>query len=306
MKDNAETTSSLAPDQKPKGTLLLIGGKEEKRKISDQNTILHHLATLVKKADGPLFIITAATQVPEELAKEYTEVFTELGLSQIETLDIRQRSDAANPANVQRLQEAAAVFFTGGDQLRLTSQVADTDLFRCLQYLYYDEGLILAGTSAGAAAMSETMLTVGSGDQSPDPRKISLAAGLGFLPNTVVDSHFTQRGRIGRLLEAVVQNPKNIGIGIDEDTAIVVESNDCMHVLGSGAVYIVDGSHITYSSLSEDNTDKIISMFDVRLHVLAQEHAYDLLNRCPLSGRRTTKERESKKQKTEDSSADRT
>lgn len=302
MKDNAETTATLAPDQKPKGTLLLIGGKEEKRKISDRSTILNHLATLVKKAEGPLFIVTAATQVPEELAQEYTEVFTELGLSQVETLDIRQRSDAANPANVQRLQEAAAVFFTGGDQLRLTSQVADTDLFRCLQYLYYHEGLILAGTSAGAAAMSETMLTVGSGDQSPDPRKISLAAGLGFLPNTVIDSHFTQRGRIGRLLEAVVQNPKNVGIGIDEDTAIVVESNERMQVLGTGAVYIVDGGHITYSSLSEKDPDKIISMFDVRLHVIAEEHVYDLLNRRPIAGEITKEAESTKKHGTKGSS----
>jgi|GEM_PF-6906970 len=189
--------------------------------------------------------------------------------------------DIYDDALVRKLANAAVVFFTGDDQLRITRQMGDSQLFRCMQELY-QKGATIVGTSAGAAAMPETMLVGGESDKSHGTSTLSMAPGLGLLPDVVVDSHFAERGRMGRLLGAVVQNPRNLGIGIDEDTAIVVEQNECFRVLGSGAVYIVDGSGITYSSLSEENTDGVISMDNVRLHVLGTDDRFDLQSRDPI------------------------
>jgi len=146
----------------------------------------------------------------------------------------------------------------------------------------YYQGATIAGTSAGAAAMPETMLISGPGDESNRVSALGMAPGLGLLSEVVIDSHFAQRGRMGRLLGAVSQNPRNLGIGIDEDTAIVVETLDKFRVLGSGAVYVVDGSPISYSSLSQENPEGIVSIYNVKLHVLGDNNCFDLLERRPL------------------------
>jgi cyanophycinase len=172
------------------------------------------------------------------------------------------------------------VFFTGGDQLRLTSQVGDTPIYQALRALYDDGGTIV-GTSAGAAAMPETMLIGGPSDESLRQGELQMAPGLGLVPNLVVDSHFAERGRIGRLLAAVAQNPRNLGVGIDEDTAIIVKQG-CFRVIGSGAVYVADGSTVTFSSLADQSSDEIIHIHDVCLHVLGQGAIYDLSERRPM------------------------
>ncbi len=180
-----------------------------------------------------------------------------------------------------KVRDASVVYFTGGDQLRITSQVGDSPVFRCLLDIYR-RGATIAGTSAGAAAMSETMLISGPSDHSPEISALGMAPGLGFISSVVVDSHFAERGRFGRLLGAVAQNPRNIGLGIDEDTAIVVEQDERFRVLGSGGVYLVDGSGVSYSSLSERRPEGILSIFDVRVHVLGDGDAYDLKRRRPV------------------------
>lgn len=262
----------------PKGTLIIIGGHEDKKGDRD---ILKEVARRAKQDSGRIVIITVATQDPKGLAKDYEKVFGELGVKKVDVLDIRTRDEAHEPANIEKILGTRVVFFTGGDQLRITSQIGDSDVFKCLRELYHDGGTIV-GTSAGAAAMPETMLIGGASDASNRVSALSMAPGLGFVHNVVVDSHFAERGRMGRLLGAVVQNPRNLGIGIDEDTAIVLERDDCFWVEGSGAVYIVDGQDISYSSLSEENPEGVVSIDDVKLHVLGQGDQFDLHKRRPI------------------------
>jgi cyanophycinase len=265
-----------AMSTKPKGCLIIIGGHEDKQ---GDREILAEVARRTK--GGRLVIVTVASQQPEELAKEYRAIFHELGVAKLEVMDIRTRDEAADQKNVEKIAGAAVIFFTGGDQLRITSQIGDSPIFRCMHELYHNGGTIV-GTSAGAAAMPETMLNGGPGDKSGDISALSMAPGLAFISGMVIDSHFAERGRMGRLLGAVAQNPKNLGIGIDEDTAIVVERGQEFRVLGSGAVYVLDGAGISYSSLSEKNPEGVVSISDVTLHVLGKADCFGLEDRCPV------------------------
>ena len=265
---------------KPTGTLIVIGGHEDKDSNGERE-ILTEVAHRAKGQKGHLVIVTVATQFPKEVAAEYTAVFSELGVKSVEVFDIRSRDEAYAEASVEKVRHASVVFFTGGDQLRITSQVGDSPVFRCLQELY-EKGATIAGTSAGAAAMSETMLIGGPSDQSNRVSTLGMAPGLGLMHDVVFDSHFAERGRFGRLLGAVAQNPRNLGIGLDEDTAIVVERDEAFRVLGSGAVYIFDGTEIPYSSLSEANPEGILSVFGAKLHVLGRGDRFDLAHRQPV------------------------
>jgi cyanophycinase len=264
---------------RPKGTLIIIGGREEKDEAGDQ-AILTAVCRPVIDGKGALVITTVATELPDELAREYQDVFKRLGVQQIELLDIRTRDEAYADAAVARLRGAAVVFFTGGNQLRIVSQLGGTPVYACLEELFA-KGATIAGTSAGAAAMSDTMLIAGPGDESYELSTLGMAPGLGLIGNVVIDSHFAERGRFGRLLGAVAQNPRNRGVGIDEDTAIVAE-HDIFRVIGSGAVYVMDGTEISYSSLAERTSGGVLTVHDVRLHVLAGGDRFDLGRRRPL------------------------
>jgi cyanophycinase len=262
-----------------KGTLIIIGGHEEKGKHGE-TPILQAVAQRVG-TQGMLLIITAASTVTAEPSREYREVFTALGVKTVEVLDIRTQEDAHLPANVEKVAKATAMFFTGGDQLRITSQLGGSPVYQCM-HRRYGEGATIAGTSAGAAAMPTTMLISGTSDASPVGADVGMAPGLGLLDNVVIDTHFAERGRLGRLLGAVAHNPRNLGIGLDEDTALIVERNQC-HVLGSGAVSIIDGSEISYTSLTEKESDTIISIYNTKLHILGENDRFDLQARRPLS-----------------------
>jgi cyanophycinase len=264
-------------DGTPKGTLIIIGGHEDREGDMD---ILKEVA---KRASGKrhLAVITVATSKPEEVAKDYTDIFKKLGVHSVKVVDIRTRDEAHDPQKVKVCEEASVIFFTGGDQLRITSQIGDSPVFRCMRDVYLDGGTIV-GTSAGAAAMSETMIIDGESDASGDLEDVDMAPGLGFLAGTIVDSHFAERGRIGRLLGSVAKNPKNIGLGIDENTAIVVGPDGIMEVMGEGAVYVVDAIRCTYSNLSDANREGILTAYDLKLHVLGSEYRYDLQQRRPI------------------------
>jgi cyanophycinase len=261
----------------PAGSLIIIGGGEAKE---DEPEILAEVAGRVGR-DGRLVVVTAATRKPEEVAATYREVFGACGVAKLGVLDIRTREQAADPAAVEALDDAAVIFFTGGDQLRITSQLGGTPVFQKMQALY-ERGGTIAGTSAGAAAMPSTMLISGTSDSSQSMGGLGMAPGLGFLDHVVIDSHFAERGRIGRLLGAVAQNPQNLGLGIDEDTAILVEGDGCFRVLGSGAVYVVDGTTMHYSSLSEERQEGVVTIHGVTLHVLGAGDCFDLRARRPL------------------------
>jgi cyanophycinase len=183
------------------------------------------------------------------------------------------------------MDDAAAIFFSGGDQLRITSQIGDTGIEAKVRALY-ERGGIIAGTSAGAAAMSETMLVKGTSGETHRIGDLHMAPGLGLIRDVIIDQHFAERGRFGRLLGAVAHNPRVLGIGIDEDTAAVVE-NEQFEVIGSGAVYVVDGEHVSHSNLAEARPERVLSMHDVRVHVLGTGDRYDLAKRRPIPKRET-------------------
>jgi cyanophycinase len=262
---------------KPKGTLIIIGGHEDK---GDESEILTEVA---KRAKGKrhLVIVTAATTEPREMAQDYMRLFDKLGVTNMDTVNVESRAEAHDEEKVALFARANVIFFTGGDQLRITSQIGDSPLFRCMQDKYV-EGATIVGTSAGAAAMSETMLIAGKSDKSHALFSLEMAPGLGLIGGVVIDSHFAERGRIGRLLGAVAQNPRILGLGIDEDTAIIVAPDRTFEVLGSGAVYVVDGAEVTYTNLSEEQREGILTACDVKLHVLSAAARYDLNSRRPV------------------------
>ena len=268
-------------------SLIIIGGKEER---TSEEVILAEVARRV--GAGKLVVSTVAIPSnPDGLFEEYEKAFRALGVKHVYNLAIADRHEATLESKLRILDNATAVFFTGGDQVKITSQIGDTPVFRRIQEIYDDGGLI-AGTSAGAAVMSETMLvTGGDGESHVVGESVRMAPGLGLIGGVIIDQHFMERGRVGRLLGAVAQNPKNLGIGIDEDTAIVVERGNGFYVLGAGAVYVIDGSDVSYSNLAEEAMKKTLSIYDVRMHVLSQGDRFDLLNRRPrrMKGRAAEK-----------------
>jgi cyanophycinase len=257
-------------------TLIIIGGHEDKR---GDKVILKELVRQV--GDGKLVITTVASHQPEGYFEEYERVFQGLGVKRVELLEIRNRGEAMREDAIRILEGAACLFFTGGDQLRITSQIGDTPVFRMLHQLY-NSGTVMAGTSAGASVMCETMLVSGESDASHRlGDTLNMAPGLGLIPSVIIDQHFAERGRMGRLLSAVAQNPRMLGIGIDEDTAIVVRNETEFRVIGSGAVYVVDGSEISASNIAEGQENATLSLSDARLHVLGSGDRFDLAVRRP-------------------------
>lgn len=271
----AHKTSSLRPEgTRSKGTLIIIGGHEDHE---GEREILREVARHVR--NGRLVLSTIASHRPEGYLEKYQASFAELGVTEVTELYVEDRTEAASPEKLAALDGVEAVFFSGGDQLRITSQIGDTAIESRVHEIFQNGGLI-AGTSAGASMMSDTMLVKGQSAASFRIGEVRMAPGLGLLPNVIIDQHFAERGRIGRLIGAVSQNPRVLGIGIDEDTAIVVQGSR-IRVIGSGAVYLVDASDVTHSNVAEAETSAALSIYDLRLHVLSKGDAFDLETRRP-------------------------
>jgi cyanophycinase len=261
------------------GLLIAIGGHEDR---TGERLILRELA---RKLDGrPLVVATVASHEPDGYFENYQQAFSGLGVGELRELYIHKRSETSDPAKLALFDDAAGVFFTGGDQLRISSQIGDTPVEVRVRELFRSGGVV-AGTSAGAAMMSETMLVRGSSQESHRIGDLHMAPGLGLVQDTVIDQHFAERGRIGRLLGAVAHNPRVLGIGLDEDTAILIEDRT-FSVLGRGAVYVVDGEGISHSNIAEAENERALSMHDVRLHVLSEGDSFSLRERRPVPSRR--------------------
>jgi cyanophycinase len=262
----------------PEGTLVIIGGHEDRK---GEKTILHEVA---RRCKGKLVVTTVASREPEGTYEEYRHIFRDFGV-ETANLEIRARGEALDPANFEIMDDAAGIFFTGGDQLKITSQLGDTPIFQRTRELYANGGVV-AGTSAGASVMCETMLIGGPGEESHrSDDNLRMGPGLGFLRDAVVDQHFAERGRFGRLLGAIARNPRNLGLGLDEDTAIVVEGNKAFYVLGAGAVYVLDGRNVSYSNIGEEEEYDTLSVFRLTLHVLSEGDRFDLESREPEASR---------------------
>ena len=258
------------------GNLLIIGGAEDKW---GQSSVLKHAIDMCGGPDAKITVLTTATQKPQEVGEEYRAVFSRLGVQNIDILNIDNRSDANDNSVAQRISGAAGVFFTGGDQLRITSILGGTKTFSVLLELY-KKGVPIIGTSAGASAMSSVMIVDGNSNSAARKCTLGMSPGLGLLEQVIIDQHFEQRGRLGRLLVGVAQNPSVLGIGIDEDTAIKVSDNASFEVVGTNCVTVIDGRTIQNSNVSELNPEDIIALSNVTIHVLPNGYGFDLGQRC--------------------------
>ena len=258
------------------GTLVIIGGHEDRE---GEKVILREF---VRRAGRRRVVLVAtASEVPEELFDEYRRAFADLGAKDVVGLDVKTREDALADGAVEPLAGAGAVFLTGGDQLRLTSQLGGTPVLGAIRRVY-EGGGVIGGTSAGASVQSDTMMVSGEGEAAPKlGEALRLAPGFGFLPGVIIDQHFAARGRMGRLLAAVAQNPASLGLGIDEDTAVVVERQR-FKVIGSGGAYVFDAARATFSNVAEADADETLSVHDVTLHALRTGDRFDLNPRRPF------------------------
>jgi cyanophycinase len=260
--------------KKSKGPLIIIGGGEDKE---GKRTILREVARQLD--GGKLVLATVASHEPEGYFEAYQRAFSDLGVTDLVEIYVKDRSETLDPEKLRLFDGAAGVFFSGGDQLRISSQIGDTPIEQRVRDIH-ERGGLLAGTSAGASVMSETMLVKGTSGESYKIGDLHMAPGLGLVRNIIIDQHFAERGRFGRLFGAVAHNPRELGIGIDEDTALVLE-DDRFEVIGSGCVYVVDGAGVTRSNIAEAEPERSLSMYDIRMHVLSSGDMFDLALRRP-------------------------
>ncbi|WP_418791318.1 cyanophycinase [Phosphitispora sp. TUW77] len=260
---------------KVNGTLLVIGGAEDKQGKCEI------LSDFIRLAGGPkahVVIITTAALESDRVGKKYYDLFEGLGAGTVEVLDLDSRKKANNRSVVMKMAKATGIFFTGGDQLRITSILGGTTANEALQKAYRS-GAVIAGTSAGASVMSNTMIVEGDNDEAPKLNTIKLAPGLGLLEEVVIDQHFAQRGRLGRLLSAVAHNPYILGMGIDEDTAVIIRADAKLEIIGSQTVTFVDGRGVSFTNVSELSPGQALAIDNVVLHVLPKGYGFDLAAR---------------------------
>jgi cyanophycinase len=181
------------------------------------------------------------------------------------------------------------IFFTGGDQLRITSLLGGSPIYDELKEAARS-GIYIVGTSAGASVMSDTMIIEGNDEEAPRKCTLKMSPGIGFIENAIIDQHFDQRGRIGRLLTGIAQNPQILGIGIDENTAIIANKDGIIEVIGEGAVYFIDGSKISYTNVSEQHSDEVLSIYDVKLHVLKEGNKFNIMRKAPFEEEKSENE----------------
>lgn len=270
------------------GPVMVIGGAEDKLR---DKAILSRFAKFAGGPDGHVVVISTASSLGDAATDLYSELFLGLGLGTVTGLRPEEREEADEPAMVAALQEATGVYLTGGNQSRLASIVAGTRLGDAL-FLAHDRGAVLAGTSAGASAMASHMVAFGRSGSTPKNRMAQLSAGLGILQGLVIDQHFEQRGRIGRLLAIVAGSPSLLGVGLDEDTCAIVHADQTIQVMGRGAVTIVDGAHIKTDAYRGKGYRPLMISGAV-LHSLPAGYWFDLRTRQLLAAEKAlTEERE--------------
>lgn len=260
-----------------RGFVIPVGGGEEKL---ENPVILERIVSLCGGSHGKIVIIPTASRL-EDTGERYVKLFKELGIAEAESIEIKRRKDCLNEDYLELLESATGIFITGGNQLRLSTMLGGTAIAQAIRRLNAD-GIHVAGTSAGAAIMPEHMIAGGKSGSTPKEGGVRLAPGLGLTNSFIIDQHFRQRDRLGRLLTAISYNPFAVGVGLDEDTAMFIDPSGIFEVLGSGAVTVVDPSQLTYSSMAYANAGEAVSLFGVQLHILASGRKYDSNTRKAL------------------------
>lgn len=275
----------------PKGKLISIGGNEDKgtetENLFAQYTNLNFFELQILSRikleigiDNPhIEVITSASSIPEELGDNYLTAFGKLGCTNVKLMHIRDREDVTNPEYIERIRRCEGVMFTGGNQLRLTAIFGGSEILQILQSRYMNEDFVIAGTSAGAMAMSNTMIYQGSSSEALIKGEVKITTGLAFIGDVIIDSHFVKRGRFGRLAQAVASNPSCIGIGLGEDTGVIVTEGGKLEAIGSGLVIIIDGHGIRHSNIADIKEGSPISIEHLVMHVLAKGNHYHLKER---------------------------
>jgi len=276
-----------------RGKLIVIGGAVDKGSFTEKNDekeieknfnffergILRRIITESELAiNSRIEVITTASQIPEEVGNEYMKAFTYLGALNVGVMGIKTREEANAIETTERIEKANIVVFTGGDQLRLTSILGGTAFHRKILQKYSTEPVVIAGTSAGAAACSNHMIYQGSATEAMLKGEVKITSGLGLINNVIIDTHFVHRGRIGRLFQAVVGNPMVLGVGLGEDTGLLIIGGTKMEAIGSGLVILVDGRFINDTNLTEIELGDPISIDHLVVHVMAKGSLYDLDN----------------------------
>ncbi len=261
------------------GHLLVIGGAEDKY---NERRILKKFLSLAGDEKAEILIVPVSSDFPEFASDVYAQAFRNLGVKNPRVLRATSRQDVFNADADALLDGVTGVFITGGDQMRLVSILGGTKFAQKLGELATTTDIVVAGTSAGAAGMSASMIVRGEATPHPHKNSVRLSPGLGFLKNIIIDQHFTERGRISRLITAVSYNPYNLGIGIDENTAIILDREGVLEVFGEGTVTIVDGSQITYNEIAEVKDYESFSVCGVQLHIIGDGMIYDYFARTPM------------------------
>ena len=270
------------------GRLFVIGGNEDKD--PNKMVILPHFLKLCGGKRARIVVCGTPSKEPTRKERVYRNLFEKIGASDVFEAQIKNRRDAENEEVVAAVRKATGVFFTGSDQLRLTSLIAGTAFGDSVRERLWNDRLVVGGTSAGAAAMSTTMVIGGRDDGSVRRCDVRLGPGLGYWRDTTIDTHFGQRGRMTRMFVIFSENPQVLGIGLDEDTAVEVTPGRSFTVVGKGAAFVFDGK-VTHTSAPEADDDEIIAMTDSVVHVLPDGYRFDLVKMRPLlpSGKLITK-----------------
>jgi len=275
----------------PKGKLIIIGGAVDMGsnvsaqehvmqptyiKFFEKGILRRIITESAKHEASRVEVITTASQIPKLVGAEYIKAFNQLNVTHINVLDIRSREDALKRENLERIRKADVVMFSGGDQLRLTSIFGGTEFLQLLKRRYRDEHFVIAGTSAGAAAASTNMIYRGQSNEALVKGEVQITAGLGFIDSVFIDTHFVQRGRIGRLFYAVASNPGVLGIGLGEDTGLLITEGSIMEAIGSGLIILVDGRNIVQTNIYDVEIGSPVSIEGLKVHVMSLFDRFDL------------------------------
>ncbi|MEJ8756677.1 cyanophycinase [Pontibacter sp. H259] len=277
--------------EKPKGKLIAIGGNEDKGTYPNPKSkkkyyldffelgILKRFIQEIPAKAPQIEVITTASLIPEEVGERYMSAFGILGAENARLMHIRNVEDTLNSEFIERIKNADGIMMSGGNQSRLTQIFGNSEILDILKKRYYEEPFVIAGTSAGAMAMSKIMIKGGNISDSLLRDSVKMSHGLGLIDNVIIDSHFVIRGRFGRLIEAVAMHPKTIGIGLGEDTGVLITEGDFIETIGSNLVVIIDGHTIGYTNVHHVLPGRPISIEGLQMHILAKGNIYDIETR---------------------------
>jgi cyanophycinase len=264
----------------PRGVAVAIGGNEDKDNDLD---ILRATLAVSGKERPSIALITSASAVPEELAGRYLQAFERIGTGPVHVLHISTREEAQDPDRLAMVSEADVIFFTGGDQLRITSILGGSPILGEVRRRYFEEDCVVAGTSAGASALSETMIYEGESSEALRKGTVQMTSGIGLVQKVVIDSHFIKRGRFSRLMTIVTANPGVIGLGLGEDTGVIIREGHLLEAIGNGLIVVFDGCGIGHSNITEIPMGEAIAVENVTVHTLVKGYGYDLVTRQYLN-----------------------